>query len=493
MTASQMHSRNGPIEIAVIVYSTILTLSSPVGTVVTAHHAHRVSIQQKCRRAPLLPRAKERRSTDLSQTLTSETDICMLMETPDESGLCRNGGDAVSENTENQTGDGSKALRIGSFEFSAREFAGSLGDLGTLLPLAIGYIAVCKMNPTGLLVTMGVVNIVMGVLYRLPMPLQPMKVLAIMAIAQAWSPEKIYTSGLVMGVVWLLMSVTGAITWVARWTPRTVVLGIQISLGVMLAIRGVDMMAGSWWLLGIASVVLGILLRKNRFAPAAVVLVLLGLVIMGFKGELGHVTGLGFFLPPLTMFDPREIWPALRDGGLAQIPLTATNAVIATSALISRYWPQRRVTERQLSLNMGVMNVVLPFFGGMPLCHGAGGLAGQYYFGARTGGTNIMEGTVTILLGLVLAGSIAGLFAAFPMAIVGGMLFLVGMELVKFGRKLRFGRELIPVAFTVLGAVLLNMAVGFAVGILVHYLMFRGSRNRKEGPQEKSGASSPVG
>ena len=398
----------------------------------------------------------------------------------------------MSENTENQTGDGSKALRIGSFEFSPREFAGSLGDLGTLLPLAIGYIVVCKMNPTGLLVTMGVVNIVMGVLYKLPMPLQPMKVLAIMAIAHAWSPEKIYTSGLIMGVVWLLMGVTGAITWVARWTPRTVVLGIQISLGVMLAIRGVGM-ASSWWLLGIASVVLGIVLRKNRFAPAAVVLVLLGLVIMGFEGKLGRVTGLGFSLPPLTMFDLHEIWPALRDGGLAQIPLTATNAVIAISALISRYWPQRRVTERQLSLNMGVMNIVLPFFGGMPLCHGAGGLAGQYYFGARTGGANIMEGTVEILLGLVLAGSIVGLFGAFPMAIVGGMLFLVGMELVKFGRKLRFGRELIPVAFTVLGAVLRNMAVGFVAGMVVHYLVFRGSRNGKEGPLEKPGTSSPVG
>ena len=412
----------------------------------------------------------------------------MLAQPLDESGFCRNGGDAVPENTENQTGDRSKTLRIGSFKFSAREFAGSLGDLGTLLPLAIGYIAVCGMNPTGLLITMGVVNIAMGLLYRLPMPLQPMKVLAIMAIAQAWTPEKIYTAGLVMGVVWLIMSVTGAITWVARWTPKTVVLGIQISLGVMLAVRGVGM-ASSWWLLAIASVVLGIVLRKNHFAPAAVVLVLLGLVVMWDEGELRNVAGLEFSLPPLTIswFNLREIWPALRDGGLAQIPLTATNAVIAASALISRYWPERGVTERKLSLNMGVMNVLLPFFGGMPLCHGAGGLAGQYYFGARTGGANIMEGTIKILLGLLLAGSIANLFLAFPDAIVGGMLFLVGMELLKFGRTLRFGRELIPVAFTVLGTVLLkNMAIGFAAGMVAHYLVFRGPRTEKENSPEKS-------
>ncbi len=74
--------------------------------------------------------------------------------------------------------------------------------------------------------------------------------------------------------------------------------------------------------------------------------------------------------------------------------------------------------EKQLSINMGVMNVFTPFFGGMPLCHGAGGLAGQYYFGARTGGTNIIEGIIEISMGLFLGASIAMLFANFPIAII---------------------------------------------------------------------------
>ncbi|HUU43241.1 MAG TPA: putative sulfate/molybdate transporter, partial [Planctomycetota bacterium] len=142
--------------------------------------------------------------------------------------------------------------------------------------------------------------------------------------------------------------------------------------------------------------------------------------------------------------------------------------------LISQYWPDRRVTHRQLALNMGVMNVVLPFFGGMPLCHGAGGLAGQYYFGARTGGTNLIEGLIEVSLGLFLAGGIAAVFAAFPMAIVGAMMLLVGIELVKFCRDLRLTRELVPVAATVAGSLALNMAVGFVLGIAVHYLVFRG-------------------
>jgi len=249
-----------------------------------------------------------------------------------------------------------------------------------------------------------------------------------------------------------------------------VVRGIQISLGVLLAVKGLEMMAG-WWVLGIASLLVILLLRENRYAPAALVLVALGILIMAFRGELVGLVGLSFHFSRLRLVEPGLLWPAFRDGGLAQIPLTATNAVIATVALISQYWPDRRVTERQLSFNMGVMNVVLPFFGGMPLCHGAGGLAGQYYFGARTGGTNIIEGTIEIGLGLLLGGSIAALFAAFPVAIVGAMMLMVGVELLKFARELRFDRALLPVAATVAGSVALNMAVGFAAGMAFHYLI----------------------
>ncbi|MEW6379580.1 MAG: putative sulfate/molybdate transporter [bacterium] len=361
-------------------------------------------------------------------------------------------------------------MKIGSFEFNLRELAGSMGDFGTLLPLAVGYITVCRMNPSGLLVMMGLANIVTGLVYRLPMPIEPMKVLAIVAITQGWSPHKVYTSGIVMGVVWLLMGATSAMTWVARWTPKTVVTGIQLSLGVLLVVEGLKM-ASSWWLLGCAAIIITLLFRRNRYAPAAVDLIILGIVIMAFRGQLADIASPGLSLPPLTLFDPRQIWPVLRDAGLAQIPLTAANAVIATSALISQYWPDRRVTERQLSFNMGVMNLILPFFGGMPLCHGAGGLAGQYYFGARTGGTNIIEGLIEISLGVFLAGNIAAIFTSFPMAIVGAMMLMVGIGLMKFARDLRPNRDLVPVAATMAGTIVLNMAAGFAAGLLVHYLL----------------------
>ncbi|MBC8467987.1 MAG: hypothetical protein H8D56_00835 [Planctomycetes bacterium] len=361
-------------------------------------------------------------------------------------------------------------MRVAGAEFNLRELAGSMGDFGTLLPLAIGYITVCGMNPTGLLVMMGLANIATGLVYRLPMPIEPMKVLAIMAIAQAWSPEKVYTSGIVMGVIWLGMGITGVMSHIARWTPKTVATGIQISLGFLLAFEGIKFISG-WWLLGLISLIIIIILRDNRYFPAAIVLVILGIVIMAIKGDLLNTDYQGITLPALVNVRREFIWPVLRDGGLAQIPLTATNAVIATSALISQYWPNRRVSERQLSINMGLMNLTLPFFGGMPLCHGAGGLAGQYFFGARTAGANILEGLIEISLGLFLGASIAALFAAFPMAIVGAMMLMVGFELMKFAKGLRMDKQLATVIVTVTGSLLWNMAAGFLVGMVVHYIL----------------------
>lgn len=360
-------------------------------------------------------------------------------------------------------------MKIGPYEFDMRELAGSMGDFGTLFPLAIGYIAVCGMDPAGILIMMGLANIATGLVYRLPMPIEPMKVLAVIAIAQAWEPSLVYASAFGMGIVWLLMAATGAMTLVAKVTPKSVTRGIQVALGILLGIQAFDMVRGGW-ILAVISVVVILVLRKNRYAPAAVVLIVLGIGIMLFKGQFAGIAGPGFRLPSITTFSMKEVWIALIAGGFAQVPLTATNAVIATSSLIESYWPERKVSVRKLSLDMGLMNIAMPFFGGMPLCHGAGGLAGQYYFGARTGGTNIIEGTLEILLGLFFASSIGVLFGKFPEAIIGAMLLMVGVELVKFAKDMRWSLDLIPLTATVVVAVLTNMAFGYLAGLGVHYI-----------------------
>ena len=360
-------------------------------------------------------------------------------------------------------------MRLGPFDFSLRELAGSLGDLGTLLPLAIGYLAVCGLDPAGLLIMMGLANIVTGIIYRLPLPIEPMKVLAVMAIAGHWEPSLVYASGFAMGLVWLVFGLTGIMGFIVKITPHAVIRGIQVALGLLLALEALRMIDGAW-LLGLASLVILLGLRNNRYLPGALVLVALGVALMYHRGALASVGAPSLSLPGITGFTPQEVWQAFLEAGLAQIPLTATNAVIATAALIGSYWPDRQVSPRRLALNMGIMNLVGPFFGGMPLCHGAGGLAGQYYFGARTGGANIIEGTIEIALGLFLAASIATLFSHFPLAIVGAMMLLVGLELVRFARDVPLGAATFPLVFTVAVSLLTNMALGFLAGLACHHL-----------------------
>lgn len=363
-------------------------------------------------------------------------------------------------------------MRIGAHEFSMRELAGSMGDMGTFFPLAVGYFAVCGVDPCGLLVMMGLTNIATGLVYRLPMPVEPMKVVAVVAIAQKWTPDMVYAAGIGIGISWIILAATGLIDWIAKQTPQPVVRGIQTALGLMLAYQGAKLVGGEW-ALAIVALIIILTLRDNKYAPAAVVLVALGLGIMWYRGMFEGLAGPAFALPQLRTPSAADIWSTFLLAGLAQLPLTATNAVIATSDTISKLWPDRRVTVRALAADHGVINMVVPFFGGMSMCHGVGGLVGQHYYGARTGGTNIIEGVIEIALGLFLAGSIASIFSDFPAAIIGAMMFLVGLNMVKFAREVKLTADLVPLAATAGVSIVpgSNMAIGFVAGIAVYKIM----------------------
>ncbi len=355
------------------------------------------------------------------------------------------------------------------FEFNLRELAGSMGDFGTLFPLAIGYIAVNGLNPAGLFIVLGLTNIALGLIYRLPMPLQPKKVIAATAIAQAWSPSLIYASGLGLGVLWLVLVLTGLLRKLLDVTPVFVVRGIQLALGATLAWQALHWMSPAPFL-ALAAVAIVLLLRENRYAPASVVLMVLGVVIVAWRGDLPESWDLSLTLPPLTLPRLDDVWQAMMLAGFAQIPLSITNAIIAPAALIRDYFPDKAVSERKLLLNMGVMNVVASFFGGMPMCHGAGGLAGQYYFGARTGGTPIIEGLIEVAIGLFLSQSIANVMAAFPMPLMAGMMLLVSIELAKPVLALRRWKLGIALVTAIL-SVITNMAIGFSAGMVIAHLL----------------------
>ncbi len=361
-------------------------------------------------------------------------------------------------------------MRIGAHNFSLQELAGSVGGWGILLPLVMGYVAVCGLNPSGIFVTFGLVNIILGLYYRLPLPLEPMKVIAVLAIAQAWSPSLIYASAFAMGMLWLFFAATGMIVWFRKVTPNAVVRGIGLALGIMLFLQALKMLSSDW-ILGGAAVAVLLLSVKSRYAPGTLLIIGFGLLMVYLRGNFAAISPPAWQMPALTFFSLAEVWDSLLRGGLAQIPLTVTNAIILTATMIRTYWPGRTdIPEQKLALNHGIINSIVPFFGGIPLCHGAGSLAGKRFFGARTGGGSIIEGLIQLVMGIYLAGSLVGIFHHFPLAILGAMLVFISFELAKSARGPCSVQETIPFLVTVIPAVLINMAAGFAAGLLAHYL-----------------------
>jgi xanthine/uracil/vitamin C permease (AzgA family) len=358
----------------------------------------------------------------------------------------------------------------GSLLFSIREFSGAMGDFGTLIPLAAGYIVVCALDPAALLISVGIISIVTGLVFRLPVPVEPMKVLAVVAIAQGWSPSMIYASGFAMGVIWVIFALTGLIELIASYTPQPVIRGIQAALGIMLAMQAYSLLS-SWWLLGFAAILIAILLRNNRFAPGILILMLLGLGVSFYQGLSFELTDIGFKLPSLTSFSIAELWPAMLLAGFAQIPLTATNAVLSTASVLRTYWPEQEVKPKKLAMSIGIMNIVLPFIGGMPICHGAGGLTAKHFFGARSGGANISIGLVELVCGLFFASAVALIITAFPQAIIGAMLLLIGFEMVRFVKDVKWGLDIAPLLLTITVSVVTNMAFGFIAGFCLYYLI----------------------
>jgi MFS superfamily sulfate permease-like transporter len=295
------------------------------------------------------------------------------------------------------------------------------------------------------------------------MPVEPKKVISVAAISQGWTADLVTASGLGLGLIWFVLVLSGLLRKLISVTPVVVVRGIQLALGISLGLKALRMMAPEPWL-GVLAIGIIIVLQGSRRAPAALVIMGLGAVVMALRGL--PLRGLAWSVTWPRFMVPRwrDVLQAMWLGGFAQIPLSITNAVIATAAMIRDYFPERPVSEDKLMLNMGVMNVASSLFGGMPMCHGSGGLAAQHYFGARTGGANILEGLIEIGMGIFLGPSLVDLLNAFPMPLIGGMMGMVGISLAKVVIPLR-GWDLSIALVTALVSAASNMALGFLVGL----------------------------
>ena len=388
------------------------------------------------------------------------------------------------------------------YQFNRLEFAGSLGDLGTLLPLAIGMILINGLSAFGLFFSIGVYYILSGIYFGVTVPVQPMKVIGAYSIAMGLSASQILASGALIGVFLLIIGATGAITVIGRYIPKAVVRGVQLSTGTLLMAEGVKFMLGTskfqimrqatepyltlqsvgpipvGILIGVIGGILTLLLLDNKKFPAGLLVVLGGIALglaLGMHQGFGEVT-FGINLPDVLPFGipaGADFTFALLVLVLPQVPMTLGNAVIAYGDLSGEYFGKdsSRVTYRASCISMALANFLSFFLGGMPLCHGAGGLAAHYRFGARTAGSNVMIGAIFTALAFFLGPHALVVVYLLPMSILGILLLFAGSQLALTVIDLK-GRKDLFVALVILGITLAsNLAAGFIAGIAIAYAL----------------------
>jgi len=326
--------------------------------------------------------------------------------------------------------------------FDRNELSGAFGDLGTDFPLIAGMILVAGLDAASVLILFGAMQALSGLAYGLPMPVQPLKAMAVLVITQKLSGGVLYGGGLAIGVIMLLLAVTGLIDAVARIVPKSVVRGIQLGLGMQLASLAlkdyVPADGAPGYVLAAASFAIALALLGNRRLPPAPFMVALGVAYaFAFKLDAASLAGAaGFSLPKWNAPAWADIVTGFWVLTLPQLPLSLGNSILATRQVAADFFPERPLTVRKISFTYSLMNLLSPFCGGVPVCHGSGGIAGHYAFGARTGGSAVIEGALYMGLGLFLAGGFRAAIEIFPKPVLGVILLFEAIALMKLLRDM---------------------------------------------------------
>lgn len=368
--------------------------------------------------------------------------------------------------------------------YDLHELAGAFGDIGTLIPFVVAYVSLLKMDPGGILLPFGIALIVAGVLNRTPFPVQPMKAIGAAAITQsagavALTPAIVAGATLATGILWLALAATGLAQRLAQWIPKPALLGVIMGLGFGFMLEGIRMMA-QHWAIAAALLALTFAVMARTRVPAMVLLLLAGAVV-ALVQQPTLAQELAAIRPALRL--PAFAWPSLgwQDLwlgalllALPQLPLTFGNALIAITEENNRLFPDRPVSERRVAFSTAAMNLGSSLLGGIPMCHGAGGLAGHVRFGARTGGASVMLGVLLTVIALFFAESVATLFRLFPPAALGVILFLAGAELARGSRDPGGEKEDRFVVLATAAFAVLNVGVAVVFGFLAHHAARRG-------------------
>ncbi len=356
--------------------------------------------------------------------------------------------------------------------FDRNELSGAFGDIGTDFPLLVGMILAAGLDAPSVLIVFGAMQVITGLTYGMPMPVQPLKAMAVIVITQKLAPNVLYGGGLAIGAMMLLLTLTGLIGWVARFVPKSVVRGVQFGLGMQLASLALrDYVTSDGWpgyALAFVAFALTLALLGNRKFPPAPFIILLGIAYaLLFKldgGAFEHAAGIT--LPKLHTPQWADVLTGFLVLALPQLPLSLGNSILASQRVADDLFPVKKVTVRKISLTYSLMNLVSPWFGGVPTCHGSGGIAGHYAFGGRTGGSVVIYGALYLTLGLFFGGGFQSAVKLFPLPVLGVILLFEALALMKLVRDMLANAGDFFIVLLV-GLIAFGLPYGYVLGVVI--------------------------
>lgn len=367
--------------------------------------------------------------------------------------------------------------------FNRQELSGSFGDIGTDFPLIVAMILAADLHAPSILIMFGLMQILTGLVYKMPMPAQPLKAMATLVIAQQLSGDLLFGAGLAIGVVMLLLSLTGALDWLGRVIPKVVIRGLQLGLGMTLALLALkdyipaDSISG--YFLAVVSFVIVLALMGHKKYPAAIIVIVLGLgYAIIFKVDYSDLSRvIGFNLPQLHVPNSDNILKGFLLLALPQIPLSLGNSVLATRQVAQDLFPERGpLTIKKIGITYSLMNLVNPFFSGIPTCHGSGGMVGHYAFGGRTGGSVVLYGFFFVILGMFFGDNFQTVIQVFPLPVLGVILLFESLALMLLIRDVSQDKRGLVITILV-GIMATGLPYGFLIamvmGSILYYLPIR--------------------
>ena len=364
-------------------------------------------------------------------------------------------------------------------KFKLSEWSGAVGDIGTTLPIAFALIVFNGFPPERIFFLWGIIYIITGGYFKVPVSVQPLKAVAVIAIANGFTTEMLSSTAVFYGILLIILSTSGILKWLQKLFSDALIKGVQLGIGLILAKKAIHLVLNNGLLLyfsdtsNFISIVLVITViiilwyfQFRRTIPAIIPVLIVSTIIVilfGVKPEFYGFSGTLILLQFPNKYIFLDVLLLLI---IPQLPLTLGNAVFAASDSCKSLWgsQSRRVSPKRLGVSMGLSNVVIGFLGGFPICHGAGGIGAHAQFGGKTGGTTIILGLLFVLLAII--PNTSGLLFLIPIPVLAALLLFDSVRMMMFMKKLSNITEV--VIAIIVGSVALisnNLTIALMIGL----------------------------